>query len=97
MHFNTFSKQNSYIQKKRNTIYRLYISYDIKVTMQSLKPLFCSEYVIVLQFQMYSTEHQLNRLNPSDTEAPLLDLDFSITNGIISTKINDNPNDLILK
>ena len=65
--------------------------------MQSLKPLFCSEYVIVLQFQIYSTEHQLNRTNPSDTEAPLLDLDFSITNGIIATKINDKMMTLILK
>ena len=32
---------------------------------------------------------QLNKANPSDTEAPFLDLDMSITNGIVSTKIYD--------
>ena len=37
--------------------------------------------------QIYSTELQLNKANPSDTEAPFLDLDLSITNGIVSTKL----------
>ena len=32
--------------------------------------------------QVYSTERQLNKANSSDTEAPILDLDLSITNDI---------------
>ena len=39
--------------------------------------------------QIYPTELQLNKANPSDTEGPLLDLDLYITNGIVSTKIYD--------
>ena len=37
--------------------------------------------------QIYPTELQLNKANSSDTEAPFLDLNFSITNGIVSSKI----------
>ena len=37
--------------------------------------------------QIYPTELQLNKANPSDTEAPFMDLDLFITNGIVSTKI----------
>ena len=33
--------------------------------------------------QIYSTELQLNKANSSDIEAPFLDLDLSITNGIV--------------
>ena len=40
-------------------------------------------------FSIYLTELQLNKTNYSDTEAPFLDLDFSITNDIISSKIYD--------
>ena len=43
--------------------------------------------------QIYPTELQLNKANPSDTEAPFLDLDLSISNGIVSTKIYDNQDD----
>ena len=43
--------------------------------------------------QIYPTELQLNKANPSDTEAPFLDLDLSITNGIVSTKIYDKRDD----
>ena len=39
--------------------------------------------------QIYPTELQLNKANPSDTEAPFLDSNLSITNGIVSTKIYD--------
>ena len=39
--------------------------------------------------QIYPTELQLNKAHSSDTEAPFLDLDLSITNGIISTKVYD--------
>ena len=39
--------------------------------------------------QIYSTELQLNKAYSSDTEAPFLDFDVSITNGIVSSKIYD--------
>ena len=39
--------------------------------------------------QIYPTELQLNTANSSDTEAPFLDLNLSITNGIVSSKIYD--------
>ena len=31
---------------------------------------------------IYPTEHQLRKVNSSDTEAPILDLNLTITNGI---------------
>ena len=37
--------------------------------------------------QIYPTELQLNKANSSDSEAPFLDLNLSITNGIVSFKI----------
>ena len=37
--------------------------------------------------QIYPTELQLNKANSSDTEAPSLDLNLSITNVIVSSKI----------
>ena len=43
--------------------------------------------------RIYSTEPQLNRINSSDTEAPFLDLNLCISNGIISTKIYDKRDD----
>ena len=47
--------------------------------------------------QIYPTELQLNKANSSDTEAPFLDLDLSITNGIVLSKMYDNGTILILK
>ena len=44
--------------------------------------------------QIYPTELQLKNVNTSDTEATFLDLDLCITNGIVSTKINDKLDDL---
>ena len=44
--------------------------------------------------QIYPTELQLNNVNSSDTAAPFLDLNLSITNGIVSSKINDKQNDV---
>ena len=38
-------------------------------------------------------ELQLNKANSSDTEAPFLDLNLSITNGIVSSKIYDKQDD----
>ena len=43
--------------------------------------------------QIYPPELQLNKANSSDTEAPFLDLNLSITNGIFSFKINDKRDD----
>ena len=43
--------------------------------------------------QIYPTELQLNKANSSDTEAPLLDLNLSITNGIVYSKIYDKLDD----
>ena len=37
--------------------------------------------------QIYPTELQLNKANSSNTEAPFLDLNLSIKNGIASSKI----------
>ena len=39
--------------------------------------------------QIYPTDLQLNKANSSDTEAPCLVLNLSITNGIVSSKIYD--------
>ena len=39
--------------------------------------------------QMYSSELQLNKANISDTKAVFLDLHFSVSNDIVSTKIYD--------
>ena len=43
--------------------------------------------------QIYPTEFLLNKANSSDTEAPYLDLNLSITNGIVSSKIYDKRDD----
>ena len=43
--------------------------------------------------QIYFAELQLNKANSSDTEAPFLDLNLSITNGIVSSKIYDKRDD----
>ena len=43
--------------------------------------------------QIYPTELQLNKANSSDTEALVLDLNLSKTNGIFSSKINDKQDD----
>ena len=43
--------------------------------------------------QIYPTELQLNKANSSDTEAPFLDLNLSITNRIASSKIYDKWDD----
>ena len=43
--------------------------------------------------QVYLTDLQLNKANSSDTEAPFLDLNLSITNCIVSSKIYDKRDD----
>ena len=43
--------------------------------------------------RVYPTELQLNTANSSDTEAPFLDLNLCISNGLVSTKIYDKRDD----
>ena len=43
--------------------------------------------------QIYPTELQSNKANSSNTEAPFLNLNFSITNRIVSSKIYDKRDD----
>ena len=43
--------------------------------------------------QIYPTEPQLNKANASVSEAPFLDLNLSITNGIVSSKMYDKRDD----
>ena len=43
--------------------------------------------------QIYPTELQLNKTNSANTEAPFLDLDLSIMNSIVSSKIYDKRDD----
>ena len=43
--------------------------------------------------QKYPTELQLNKANSSDTEVPFLDLNLSITNCIVPSKIYDKRDD----
>ena len=39
--------------------------------------------------QIYPTELQLNKANSSDTETPFFDLNLSIANGIVTSKIDE--------
>ena len=43
--------------------------------------------------QIYPAELKLNKANTSDTEAPFLDLRIYISNGYVSSKINDKRDD----
>ena len=43
--------------------------------------------------QIYPTELQLNKAFSSDTEAPFLDINLSIINGIVSSKIYNKRDD----
>ena len=43
--------------------------------------------------RIYPPELQLNKANASDTEAPVLDLHLSISNGFVSSKIYDKRDD----
>ena len=47
--------------------------------------------------QIYPTELKLSKVNSFDTESAILDTDFSMKNGIVSSKIYDNRNDFNLK
>ena len=43
--------------------------------------------------RIYPHELQLDKANSSDTEAPFIDLHLSISNGFVSSKINDKRDD----
>ena len=43
--------------------------------------------------RIYPAERQLNKTNSSDTEAPFMDLNLSISNGTVSTKNYDKLDD----
>ena len=49
-------------------------------------------YFVQMVDPIYPTELQINKANSSDTKAPFLDLNLSITNGIVSSKIYDKWN-----
>ena len=66
-------------------------------TSRYLDDLLNNPYFEQMVGQIYPTELQLNKANSSDTEAPFLDLNLSITNGIFSSKIYDKRMILILK
>ena len=53
-------------------------------------------FVMNMVSQIYPTKLQFNRADLSNTEAPFLDLGSSITNGIISSKIDIKETILIL-
>ena len=54
-------------------------------------------YIRLMVSQIYPSELQLNKANTSDTEATFLGLHLSISNDIVSTKIYDKCDALILK
>ena len=54
-------------------------------------------YFVQMVGQIYPTELQLNKANSSDTEVPFLNPNLSISNGIVSSKIYDKWDDLILR
>ena len=47
--------------------------------------------------QIYPTRLQFNKANSSETEAPFLDYDYSIMNGVVSSKIYDKWDDKIFE
>ena len=50
-------------------------------------------YFVQMVCQIYFTKLQLNKANSSDTEAPFFDLDLSVANGIVLSKIYDKQDD----
>ena len=56
-----------------------------------------SAYFDTMVSQIYPSELQVNKANTSDTKAEFLDLHLSISNDIVSTKINDKRDDFDFK
>ena len=55
--------------------------------------LYDNHYIEGMVKQIYPPELQLNKANNTDTEVPFLDLDFSIANEFVSSKIYDKRDD----
>ena len=55
----------------------------------------CNLYFEKIVDQIYPTEFHFNKANSFDTEAPYLNLDLYITNGIVSSKIHDFNFDIV--
>ena len=53
----------------------------------------CLILIILIVSHIYPTELHLNKANLADTEAPVLDLDWSFTNSIVSSKMYDKRGD----
>ena len=53
-----------------------------------------NSYFELMVNQIYPPELQLNKANTSDTEAPVLDLHLSISNGFVVSKIYDKRDDI---
>ena len=69
---------------------------DIIETFNSTSRHLDDPYFEQMVIQIYLTKFQLNKANSSDTEAPFLDLNLSISNGIVSSKIYDKRDDFNL-
>ena len=69
----------------------IYITQGFNTTSRYLDDILSIHYTLFddILIQMYSSELQLNKANTSDTKAVFLDLHFSVSNDIVSTKIND--------
>ena len=75
------------------------MEFDLSVPDHCLFIYFSFHFQIHVHFEqmvdrIYSAELRLNKANSSDIEAPVLDLNLSISNGIISTKIYDKREDV---
>ena len=53
--------------------------------------------LIIIILNKWLVRLQLNKANSSDTELPFLDLNLSISNGIVSSKIYDKRDDFNLE
>ena len=73
------------------TYFRCFMYKKEKTTIH--KNIIYIHYCLYFFSQIYPTKLQLNKANASDTEAPFLVLDLSITNGIVSIKIYDKRDD----
>ena len=77
-----------------------YISDTLHITRSVFNPQFMhftkyANYAFLLLFSIYPTELELNKANSFDTEPPppLLNVDLSITNGIVSSKFFEKRDD----
>ena len=74
---------------------RAYIIQGFNIKSRYLDDILSIHYTLFddILIQMYSSELQLNIANTPDTKAVFLDLHFSVSNDIVSTKIYDKYGD----